>query len=75
MKLISIFRSVITLLVWGNYAIVSDNKRIVFQRLRAIHNSFLFVQDLNGSGLYYSALLWHKEASDIPSKFELLMFS
>ena len=23
----------------------------------------------------YSALLWQKEASDIPSKFELLMFS
>ena len=26
-------------------------------------------------GLSYSALLWQKEASDIPSKFELLMFS
>ena len=25
--------------------------------------------------LYYTALLWQKEASDIPSKFELLMFS
>ena len=25
--------------------------------------------------LDYSALLWQKEASDIPSKFELLMFS
>ena len=23
----------------------------------------------------YAALLWQKEASDIPSKFELLMFS
>ena len=25
--------------------------------------------------VYYTALLWQKEASDIPSKFELLMFS
>ena len=32
----------------------------------------LFLEDSTGS---YTALLWQKEASDIPSKSELLMFS
>ena len=36
-------------------------------------NAKITVRENNG--LYSTALLWQKEASDIPSKFELLMFS
>ena len=34
-----------------------------------------FMFDLKQYVLYNTALLWQKEASDKPSKFELLMFS